>query len=87
MEQHFEKIIYIVLIAFLSSCISNNLRQVSIINKNEIIVVVSKFEDIFPIKTVGFMAFQNEKFELQVKDWNITKYIETSISKKLAHNY
>ena len=72
---------------FLAGCVSNDLQQVKKIKSNDKIIVVSKFGNALPVKTVGLTAFQNEYFELDIKGWKVNKYIEHRITEKLNKNY
>jgi len=74
-------------LVLVTGCVSNDLQRVSEINLNDKILVVSKFENTFPFKTVGFSAFQNDSFEIEVSDWSINSFIENTISEKLDINY
>ena len=50
-------------------------------------LVISQFEDVLNIKTVGTTVFTNNLISIDIKDWNINKYAEDKVRESLSKNY
>lgn len=68
-------------------CASNNKPQELHIDMQEKILIISQLDDNFPVKSVGFTVFQNEKFDIDSHDWEVNDYVESYVSARLSSNY
>jgi hypothetical protein len=74
-------------IFLLCGCVSNDIERAKNITSNEPILVLSQFPDEFQIKTVGFTAFGNDLFYLNIDDWKLNDYVENKFESLISSDY